>query len=95
MEKYLDFNNNIDETKLEIVGKTIANGGLVIFPTETVYGIGTNGLDAKAIKKIKEVLIATDLFGNDILHPASRKVFIVNLTVSLERDFWVFLFVFN
>ena len=52
MEKYLDFKNNIDETKLEIAGKTIANGGLVIFPTETVYGIGTNGLDEKAIEKL-------------------------------------------
>ena len=52
MEKYLDFKNNIDESKLKIVGKTIANGGLVIFPTETVYGIGTNGLDEKAIEKL-------------------------------------------
>ena len=55
MEKYLDFKNNIDETKLEIVGKTIANGGLVIFPTETVYGIGTNGLDTKAIARLYSV----------------------------------------
>lgn len=55
MEKYLDFKNNIDETKLEIVGKTIANGGLVIFPTETVYGIGTNGLDENAIKNLYSV----------------------------------------
>lgn len=55
MEKYLDFKNNIDETKLEIVGKTIANGSLVIFPTETVYGIGTNGLDVKAIARLYSV----------------------------------------
>ena len=55
MEKYLDFKNNIDETKLEIVGNTIENGGLVIFPTETVYGIGTNGLDEKAIAKLYSV----------------------------------------
>jgi len=55
MEKYLDFKNNIDETKLEIVGQTIAKGGLVIFPTETVYGIGTNGLDIKAIARLYSV----------------------------------------
>lgn len=55
MEKYLDFKNNIDETKLEIVGETIANGGLVIFPTETVYGIGTNGLNENAIKNLYSV----------------------------------------
>ena len=55
MEKYLDFKNNIDETKLEVVGKTIANGGIVIFPTETVYGIGTNGLSENAIKNLYSV----------------------------------------
>lgn len=55
MEKYIDFKNNIDETKLEFVGKTIANGGIVIFPTETVYGIGTNGLNENAIKSLYSV----------------------------------------
>lgn len=30
----------------------IASGGLVAFPTETVYGLGANGLDPIAIKKI-------------------------------------------
>ena len=30
----------------------IRKGGLVLFPTETVYGIGANGLDENAVKKI-------------------------------------------
>ena len=30
----------------------IRDGGLVVFPTETVYGLGGNGLDASAAKKI-------------------------------------------
>lgn len=30
----------------------IKNGGLVIFPTETVYGVGANGLDEKAVANI-------------------------------------------
>ncbi|QQY79190.1 L-threonylcarbamoyladenylate synthase [Keratinibaculum paraultunense] len=30
----------------------IKSGGLVAFPTETVYGLGANGLDEKAVKKI-------------------------------------------
>jgi L-threonylcarbamoyladenylate synthase len=30
----------------------IRNGGIVAFPTETVYGLGGNALDAKAVKKI-------------------------------------------
>jgi len=55
MEKYINFNKNIDYSKLEAVGKSIKNAGLAIFPTETVYGIGTNGLDAKAIEKLYNV----------------------------------------
>lgn len=35
-------------------GKIIRGGGLVAFPTETVYGLGANGLDADACAKIYE-----------------------------------------
>lgn len=33
-------------------GKIIANGGLVAFPTETVYGLGANALNDQAVKNI-------------------------------------------
>lgn len=33
-------------------GKIIRDGGLVIFPTETVYGLGANALDKEAVKNI-------------------------------------------
>ena len=33
-------------------GRIIRAGGLVAFPTETVYGLGANGLDGEAVKKI-------------------------------------------
>lgn len=33
-------------------GEIIKNGGLVAFPTETVYGLGANALDEKAVSKI-------------------------------------------
>lgn len=32
--------------------KTIRSGGLVVFPTETVYGLGANALDAEAVSRI-------------------------------------------
>ena len=35
-------------------GEIIRGGGLVAFPTETVYGLGANGLDADACAKIYE-----------------------------------------
>ena len=45
---------NIDETAIEKAAEIIKNGGLVAFPTETVYGLGANALDAEASKKIYE-----------------------------------------
>ena len=33
----------------------IKQGGLVAFPTETVYGLGANALDAQAVAKIFEL----------------------------------------
>lgn len=41
-----------DMKSLQICAKIIKNGGTVAFPTETVYGLGANGLDINAVKKI-------------------------------------------
>jgi len=41
-----------NESDLEIAGNIIKNGGTVIFPTETVYGLGANALNSDAVKKI-------------------------------------------
>ena len=38
--------------KINQAAKIIKNGGLVAFPTETVYGLGANIFDEKALKKI-------------------------------------------
>ena len=51
----MDFTNEKDYTKLIKPAEIIKNGGIVVFPTETVYGIGTNGLDENAIRKLYEV----------------------------------------
>ncbi len=41
-----------DEAALARGAEILRQGGLVVFPTETVYGLGGNGLDADAAKKI-------------------------------------------
>lgn len=50
--KYADLKSNEDIKKIEEAATYIRNGGLVLFPTETVYGIGANALDAEAVDKI-------------------------------------------
>lgn len=41
-----------DKKNLEKISQTFRRGGLVVFPTETVYGLGANGLDPTACKNI-------------------------------------------
>ena len=42
----------LTKDELQEAKKELDNGGLVIFPTETVYGLGANALDSKAVDKI-------------------------------------------
>ncbi|MBU2564655.1 MAG: threonylcarbamoyl-AMP synthase [Candidatus Thermoplasmatota archaeon] len=44
--------NNPDISKIKVTARIIRKGGLVAFPTETVYGLGANALNAKAVLKI-------------------------------------------
>lgn len=41
-----------DEEKIKEAADVIKNGGLVVFPTETVYGLGADALNAEAVEKI-------------------------------------------
>ncbi len=45
---------NIDGGLMERCAETIKKGGLVAFPTETVYGLGADALNPMAVKKIFE-----------------------------------------
>lgn len=55
MKNYLDVRNGYQEIDLRQIAQEMKHGKLCLFPTETVYGIGTNGLDKKAVEKIYEV----------------------------------------
>lgn len=40
------------KTEIEKAARILREGGLVVFPTETVYGLGANALNAGAVRKI-------------------------------------------
>lgn len=44
--------NEISDVTLAEAGEVLRAGGLVVFPTETVYGLGANALDSSAAEKI-------------------------------------------
>ncbi len=54
MAKYSNQKNGLIEQEIAEAAQEIKNGNIVLFPTETVYGIGANALNEKAVKKIFE-----------------------------------------
>src|ERR1044071_1110285 len=48
----LDSSRLEDASVLDRVASLIQAGGLVAFPTETVYGLGANALSAEAVERI-------------------------------------------
>ena len=51
--KILEINpKKIDLAKIKIAAEEIKKGNLVAFPTETVYGLGGDALNKKAVGKI-------------------------------------------
>ncbi len=50
--KYINCKENINDIEIKEAAQAIKDGKLVLFPTETVYGIGANALNEEAVKKI-------------------------------------------
>lgn len=46
---------DIDDNSLSLCGKIISDGGVVAFPTETVYGLGANAFDNSAVENIFKI----------------------------------------
>lgn len=82
-----------EETPIfEEAARIIKNGGLVAFPTETVYGLGGNALDPCAVKKIFEAK-GRPSDNPLIIHVCDVKmaetVVVLNLTARfLIKKFW-------
>lgn len=55
VRKILDLKNAQSYDELDEAVKLIKNGGVVVFPTETVYGIGVDCLNEKAIRKLYKI----------------------------------------
>lgn len=46
---------NPDRKSIWYVAKVIESGGIVVYPTETSYGIGTNAANANAVKRLMAI----------------------------------------
>jgi tRNA threonylcarbamoyl adenosine modification protein (Sua5/YciO/YrdC/YwlC family) len=55
--------DNPDKNKIQQIVKVLRNGGVIIYPTDTVYGMGCDIFNSKAIDRIKRI---KQLKGNKI-----------------------------
>lgn len=53
--KLYNWKEKINNVELEDVIKVLRNNGIIIFPTETVYGIGGNALSNNVVDKIYKI----------------------------------------
>ncbi|QNM86634.1 threonylcarbamoyl-AMP synthase [Polaribacter pectinis] len=49
------YNENPNQKEIDKVVKVLQNGGLVIYPTDTVYGLGCDITNTKALEKIAKI----------------------------------------
>lgn len=49
------YNENPNQKEVEKIVKILRNGGLIIYPTDTVYGLGCDITNTKALEKIAKI----------------------------------------
>jgi L-threonylcarbamoyladenylate synthase len=87
------FLSNCAADTLSSAAESLKNGALVAFPTETVYGIGADASNEKAVARIYEVksrpqdhpLILHVASMNDITYWAEE---VSDYAIALARSFW-------
>lgn len=85
---------NPDVNSIQIAANIIRQGGLVAFPTETVYGLGANALDSQALDRIYQAKErpASDPIIAHIAHIAQLYHLATNIPVHvvipLAERFW-------
>lgn len=91
--KYADLKSNNNVDKIKEAAEEIERGNIVLFPTETVYGIGANALDEKAVNKIFEAKgrasdnpLIVHICNIDMLNDLVKSV--GEVEEKLIRNFW-------
>ena len=68
MTKIVNAKDGIDEG-----ARILTEGGLVVFPTETVYGLGANAFDPDAVSKIFKAKGRPQTIRSSYIYPRSTK----------------------
>lgn len=85
--------NRPDPAAITTAAETLRRGGLVAFPTETVYGLGANATDSAAVSRIFEAKgrpasdpLIVHIASSDVLESVARDI--PPLAQALAAAFW-------
>lgn len=84
--KYFNWKDNIDEIELNKIKKILDNDGVIIFPTDTVYGIACNCFSEKAIKKIFDIKKRPANKPINVLSNSLDKIKLVSKNISEKEE---------
>ncbi|MHA1301426.1 MAG: L-threonylcarbamoyladenylate synthase [Candidatus Helarchaeota archaeon] len=83
---------NLEIKKIELAANLIKDGKLVVFPTDTVYGLATDPLNVRAVRRLLEVKQRNEKKGLPILASsldAIKTIAKVNIQVEvLAHAYW-------
>ena len=83
---------NCDPQGIEKAGEEVKKGGVVIFPTDTVYGIGCNPYNESSVKKIYEIKSRKETKFLPILSYSKETAMSIaefdDVSMKLAEQFW-------
>ena len=87
--KYFDWKNNVDESELNKIKEILDNDGVIIFPTDTVYGIACNCFNEKAIKKVFDIKKRPENKPINVLSNNLDKIKLVSKNINEKEKFLI------
>ncbi|MBQ2665889.1 L-threonylcarbamoyladenylate synthase [Methanobrevibacter sp.] len=84
-----EYKTSIDKVDDDIVSEAIrvmADGGVILYPTDTVYGLGANIFDSKAVRRVFEIKNRSYLKPLSILVSDVASVDLVAKLTSSQRE---------
>ena len=87
--KYFDWKNNVDESELNKIKEILDNDGVIIFPTDTVYGIACNCFSEKAIKKVFDIKKRPENKPINVLSNNLDKIKLVSGNINEKEKFLI------
>jgi len=83
MKKIIDFKNEINQEDLQLIKEVILNDGIIVLPTETVYGIGANIYSDTALNKIYQAKGRPS--DNPLIVHISNKRMLNDITLAVDE----------